>query len=375
MAWVFQDFTQHKKLGDKAPWSVGWRDPSGKKQTKKIGAKSLAEKEARKLEGQLAAGTYRSTSKITWAEFREKYDRDIASGMKPQTRRCTMEALNHFERIVKPVKLLGIKTETIDAYIAERRQEPGVKEGSTVSLATINKELRHIKAVLRVAHDWEYLPKVPKVRMLKEPKKLPRYVTPEHFAAIYDACDQATYPNDLHCSPADWWRALVMFAYMTGWRISEIMALRKDDIDWTAGTAKTCAEDNKGGRDDVVPLHANVLEHLKDVVGFGPMVFTWNRLPRSMRDQFHAIQRAAGIKLACHGSHRHSDTCHVYGFHDFRRAFGTMNADRMSGDALQSLMRHKSYQTTQRYINAARQINQAVADLFVPEVPRRTAGA
>ena len=34
---------------------------------------------------------------------------------------------------------------------------------STVSPATINKELRHLKAVLRKAHEWGYLPKMPEV--------------------------------------------------------------------------------------------------------------------------------------------------------------------------------------------------------------------
>ena len=44
-------------------------------------------------------------------------------------------------------------------------------------------------------------------------------------------------------------------------------------------------------------------------------------------------------------------------FHDLRRAFATMNADRLSTAPRQTLMRHKSYQTTQVYINMARQID------------------
>lgn len=60
---------------------------------------------------------------------------------------------------------------------------------------------------------------------------------------------------------------------------------------------------------------------------------------------------------------RHS---HVYGFHDLRRAFATMNAYKLSAEALQALMRHKSYQTTQKYINLARQMDTAVASLHVP---------
>ena len=42
----------------------------------------------------------------------------------------------------------------------------------------------------------------------------------------------------------------------------------------------------------------------------------------------------------------------------------------MNPDALQALMQHKDYQTTQRYINLARQLNPAVQALYVPDMPR-----
>jgi integrase len=71
-----------------------------------------------------------------------------------------------------------------------------------------------------------------------------------------------------------------------------------------------------------------------------------------------------------HRQHTHTAFCSVYGFHDLRRTFATMNADKLTPDALQALMRHKSYQTTQRYINLARQLGEAVAGLHVPEVLR-----
>jgi hypothetical protein len=38
--------------------------------------------------------------------------------------------------------------------------------------------------------------------------------------------------------------------------------------------------------------------------------------------------------------------------------------------ALRALMRHKSYQKTQKYINTARQMDTAVASLHVPKVLR-----
>jgi integrase len=53
---------------------------------------------------------------------------------------------------------------------------------------------------------------------------------------------------------------------------------------------------------------------------------------------------------------------------NLRRSFATQNAPRLTADALQKLMRHKSYATTQKYINMASQLDEAVATLHVPDV-------
>jgi integrase len=292
--------------------------------------------------------------------------------MDPRTRTVTRQALDHFERIINPKRVLRIKTQTIDDYIAKRRQEPGRRKGDLVSPATVNKELRHLRAVLRIAHDWGYLPTMPRFRMLREPVELPTHVTPEHFAKIYEACDQARMPEGMPFSPADWWRALLVMDYMTGWRIGELLALPKEDLDLEAGTAVTRHEDNKGKRDERIKRHPVVMEHLRKLTHFGPKVFPWNHHERTLYDEYARIQEAAGIHLPCRAEHEHTRLCHVYGFHDGRRAFATMNADKLSADALQPLMRYKSYATTQKYINMARQMDDAVKVLHVPEVLRNT---
>lgn len=376
-AWVFQDPRQQEKLGeDKCPWSVGWIDLAGKRKSRCIGSKSRAEKHARKIEGQLAAGTYEDVSRKKWNEFRTEYESKIASGMRLGTRRETLTAADHFERITRPGRLASITTDTIDRYISIRRQEKSKRrKGLPVSSATVNKELRHLKSMFRVAHEWNWLPKLPKVRMLREQKHLPRYVTAEHFAAIYEACDVATLPRDVPYPAATWWRALLMFLYMTGWRIGEPLALRREDVDLDAGNAVTRAPDNKGGRDDLTPLHAVVVDHLRGLSSFDPMVFPWPHDRRTLDTEFHKIQKAASIHLTCRDEgapdHEHTDACHRYGFHDLRRAFATANAETLTPDALQALMRHKSYTTTQRYINISRQLNRAVAGLQVPPVRRK----
>src|SRR5262249_53784901 len=138
---------------------------------------------------------------------------------------------------------------------------------------------------------------------------------------------------------------------MTGWRVGEIIALRREDVDLGTGFAIMRALDNKGKRDERVKLHPVVVEHLERLPGFDPCFFPWNHHRRTLYSEFLRIQQAAGIHLSCHEKHRHNAYCHVYGFHDLRRAFATMNADKLTPDALQALMRHKSYQTTQLYVN------------------------
>lgn len=372
-AWVYQDPKQVQKRGaEAASWYVGWLDPDGKRCCKSYGpgakGKSLAEKGKDKVAAELLTGTYQSNAKKTWADFRKEYDEKVVVKKAVRSQPEVRTALDHFERLANPGRVANIKTHTVDNFIAKRRAEAGKKKGDTVSPATVNKDLRHLRAALRKAAKWGYLPKVPDFDFEKEPKKLPRFVTAEHFAAIYGACDAATMPADLPFPAADWWRGVLVTGYMTGWRISEILSLRREDLDLEAGTAITRWEDNKGDRDERVKLHTVVVEHLKKLPGFDPCVFPWNHDRTTLMNEFRRIQEAAKIKLPCRGKHEHTPACFVYGFHDLRRAFATMNADRLTGDALQGLMRHKSYATTQRYINMARQLDEAVAVLHVPEV-------
>lgn len=372
MAWLFQDARRVAKVGDKrAAWIVGWYEPDGRKKQKTFGTgnkgKTAAFRYQKQIEAQLLTGSYESKAPVTWKKFRKEWNEHRATQLSAENRRCAENALKHFERICKPARVRNINRKTIDRYAGERRKERGFKSGSKVSPATLDKELGYIKTVLKVAVEWGYLPALPSVPRVRVPEKLARFITPEHFAAIYEKCDVAVRPEIPNVQPANWWRALIVFAFMTGWRIKELQSLKTSDLDLDAGEAITRHRDNKGKRDERVRLHPLVVQHLKQLPHFDTVVFPWPHGRKNLWNAFHAIQVAAGIKLECQESHDHTESCYVYGFHDLRRAFASQNAENLTAKELQTLMRHRSFATTMRYISMAKQLKESTTEkLFVP---------
>lgn len=372
--WLFQHPTEVKRVGkEKAPWCVGWYEPDGTRRQKTLGSGSAGKKAAfrlsKKIEAELLAGVYQSDARITWKAFVAEWRENIMPTMSDENARCADNTLKHFERLVKLTTVERIGAKQIDAYVSRRSLERGRLPGSKISPATLNKELRYLRAALNIAQEWGYLPSVPKFskKWKREPRKLKRFVTPEHFDLIYAAADAATRPQLPNVSPPQWWRTFLAFAYLTGWRVSEIRSLRWSDVDFTHGTAITRHADNKADRDEAVGLDPVILEHLQTIRTFGEFVFPWPQDRRSMWSEFGVIQAAAGIHLECHEDHKHSESCHFYGFHDIRRAFATENAASLPAVHLQRLMRHKAWTTTQGYITLAETVRPSAAVLFKPD--------
>jgi integrase len=373
--WIFQYKKEVEQKGsNKASWYVGWYDLAGKRHCESCGpgarGKNQAEKRLRRIQGELDLGVHQPQNKKAWNEFRTKYEAEILPGLAPRSQPLVKAALDNFERIIQPKKMEGITTAMIDTFIAKRRKEAGKKPGALTSPATINKDLRHLKAALRHAKKWKYLSEVPEIIFVKVPVKLPLVVTPEHFGIIYhNACALANLPAkcDPHYTAEDWWKALIVTAYMTGLRINEILSIKKPDLDLEAGKFTTRWADNKGKRDEAIPLHPVVIEHLRKIIGESDLVFRWGHDHRTLWEEFGRIQREAGIHLHCPEQHKHTASCHVYTFHDFRRAFATVNAPRLKPEVLQRLMRHKSYQTTLGYVNLTNQVDEAIKSMPIPD--------
>lgn len=363
-AWIFQDTKQRAKRGEKAcPWSVGWYDHAGRKKSKTIGPKSTAEKYRKKIEAQLALGFVDGPQRAKWADFRERHKNAVLATKPLSTVELFESAMDNFERIANPVYVDTITTETVDLYAAKRSREPRRGRVATkdrpaappVSPATVNRELRHLRAVLRKANRWGLLDRAPEVTFLREAETDPFFIDDDTFAKLYAACDKMTRPDDGNSTPSDWWRALLTFAYLTGWRIGEILDLRRADLDLETGIATVDAENTKGRRTARVELHPVAIEHLRGILGFSPFVFEWQFSRRALHSAFTKLKAEADVKFP--GA-----------FHRLRFGFANANVDHVDADLLQRLMRHRSPQTTRHYINAAERMKRSgvATKLHVP---------
>ena len=361
-AWVFQ-------RGDS--WYVGWYELDGSRKTKSFGTtKTKANNFAAKKGGELVDGVSDGFATKTWASFVDAYKERKLSLKRAGTQVVYQTAIEHYARICKPSKTSDLTTEAIDKYIAARSKETG-KTGGPVSASTINKELRVLRALANVAKDWKQLREAPKFAWAEESENEPTFVSQEHFESMYAACGAATRPVLPNIDTADWWRAFLIFASMTGWRVSEILKLLRDDLDLKEGFAITRAKDNKGKKTVKVPLHPLIVDHLETLKGFTLEVFHWPHEETAIYDQLHAIQTKAGIQKKCTKDHVHSESCKWFGFHDFRRGFASLNAGSLSASELQTLMRHQNYTTTQKYIAMAAQSRESVVSkLAVPTLKK-----
>ncbi|HUE13545.1 MAG TPA: site-specific integrase, partial [Planctomycetaceae bacterium] len=338
-------------------------------------------KEAERIAAELLTGTYESKGqKKTWAEFVAEYESLIASQKSRRSRPLMRQSLKVFGELCRLKHVQTINDHTIDTFVKLRKECSGKKPGTKISVATVNRDLRNIKAALRRAAKWGCIKTVPTIEFQREPHKIPRFVERAHFIAIFKACSVARMPKKtLDIGAPEWWQALLTLLYLTGWRIGDARALKREDVNIEKQTALTRAEDNKGKRDFNTPLHPKVLARLMPLMLVskdGEPIFRWTNNDRMLYVQFRKIQKAAwdvfyseaGRKAPKDEQGKIKPAWAFYGFHDLRRAFATENGGRLGGDLLQELMRHRSYSTTQRYLNLSERLEGSVDKLHVPDV-------
>lgn len=177
--------------------------------------------------------------------------------------------------------LRGIPLAEIDRDLIGRIGEAKIRDASP---STANRFLALIRAVLRkAALEWEWIDKVPKIRLYKEAKRRVRWLTPEQVQRLLGELPEHQ-------------RELVIFALATGLRQSNVLGLEWSQVDLDRQVAWIHPDQAKARRAIHVPLNSVAMDVLSRQVGKHPVrVFTYRERPiawANTRQWREALKRA-----------------------------------------------------------------------------------
>jgi len=344
---------------------LAYIDPvSNKRRTKSAGTSNEKDawKAAAKWEEELRAGKYVSPSKITWKEFRQRYERERLASQSVSARKSTGTAFNLVERVLSPDRLAKLTTATMSKMIAELRAEK-MRESTLASY------LRHLKAAFRWARRMGMLTAVPEFDMPRSGDAKGRPVTTEEFERMLAKVPKIR-PHDTKA-----WADLLTGLWLSGLRLGEALAVSWDesepfavDLSGRFPAFAIEARAQKGRRDERLPMTPDFARWLLDNTAADErhgrvfkMPSLRNGEPISITKVTVAIGRigkAAGVVVATHDKQVKDKetgkpvTVTVKKFataHDLRRAFGTRWAKKVMPAVLQRLMRHRAIGTTMKF--------------------------
>jgi integrase len=220
-------------------------------------------------------------------------------------------------------RMLSIGTSDIRAYAANRQAQGAVN-------ASINRELAALKRMFTLAVQGGKLHAKPHIPMLREDNVRRGFFEPEQFEAVRTQLPEAL-------------RAVVTFAYITGWRIaSEILPIEWRQVDWNGrvlrldpGTTK-----NREGRSSLEALLKSQFEEhkrLRDEGTYVALLFhRRGKRIKNFRGAWISACKAAGLPGRI--------------LHDFRRT-AVRNLERagVPRSSAMAMVGHKTESIYRRY--------------------------
>ena len=284
------------------------------------------------------------------------------------------DILGRFTRYCDPVLLENVTQAMYVGFLARRQQDKSrSRRGAdgellTLSNATLNGDIRYLNAAFAAAlpptdehpdrlgvapEGW----RAPKRKRLRELERLPKSLTQDAFAKVFEAARHAKRPG---LNPAQWWQTFFLIAYVTGLRCKELRQVKRPSAEHLAlGELPLPAEIDKRGIEHKLPIPPGAVNAIRNMPESPDgLLFSWPFCPRWFYATLHQFQTKAGLPTGDHGLP-----------HDFRRTKCTeLIRAGHSMPLIQREMRHSTLDMVMRYTGAiSEEQKTAVAELPLPE--------
>jgi integrase len=309
-------------------WWVGWYE-SGKRKAKALPSKGLAEHYRQIKYSQLNSEVFTGTVTVEWHQMVEeyRYSKRVA-GVTETSLYETALTLRHFERLIGKCNSKQITQNIIDKFILQR--------GNEVKRPTLNKDIRNLKTFINWCRENRYLNGVLKIKELKEDERPVKSLNVTQIKKLLLATE-----------PYKTMKMRILLALGTGLRRGDIEALKIDDIDFMNNCITTSSRKTRkcmGSR----PVPTSVMKELRKYASE-----LNSGQERLFNDNF--------------SQKKWKKICEDVGlpdlkFHDLRKTFGSMLAQRgVSTAVTQRLLEHSSSTLTNKiYINVDPVLRQSV---------------
>ena len=254
----------------------------------------------------------------------------ISKKLQGLTERTLKAYSNFLKRFIKDINkpLTNVESNDIKCYLACKQLS------GTCSNITIDNIRRFLNTFFQFLEDEEYIQRSPmkKIKKIKTIKTLKKPFSAEEIELLKMSCK-----NKLEI-------LIVEILLSTGVRVSELVNIKIDDINFDENEIKILG---KGNKERIVFFNAStkarILDYLKDKKVKNEFLFTKSLSPYTKLgpDRIEVIVRNLGKKSGIEKVHPHR----------FRRTFASTAAKRgMPIEEIQKILGHCSLATTQIYV-------------------------
>ena len=325
-----------QRKGDKA-WWIRWACHLGHDHQERIGTKSFARHMYQTRKTQVKTHRFclaverDKRRRETLARFDQAAERYLEWAAQHRARSMGMRrsAVGHLLYAFRDKSLARIRKADVERYIQSRLDEGAAP-------ATINRERTTLSQIFAKAQDWGLcdVNPVQGTTHLQENNEAPRPITPDEEAQL-----MAVLPEHL--------KPIVTLALHTGLRLGELGAQRWSDINLV--DAHLVVTRPKSGRREVLPLNDTAYSVLASLPQTHEVVFP--EMPVQMSRVFRRWVHKAGLPS-------------TITFHCLRDTYISRLAPYCAAPTLMALARHRSLDTTRRYLHIEeRHLRQAVEHL------------